>query len=469
MKAWQYEYEKRKKARPVDLEDAEDGWSGFAEMMAEREELLKNFWDSKVPGSKAPEALYIEMIQAWSNRGYDVSEAEKYIEKGLKALEEDDMRELEIISSRIMRELNNAEKLDDHSYWNFENPSEWDDIRSSMSLDNNYNFNSELENNKYITDKDKLYDKILKGWQAQIVGGAYGTALEGYTGEVLNDYYGEKLNYYVAEPETYNDDITFEIAFLKALKENKTNLKAEHIADKWLELIPFGWSAEYFALENLRRGIYPPASGNFNNYFSEWIGAQMRTMVCGFAAPAQPLKAAYYAYLDSSVSHCKNGIYGGIHGAVMTSLAFKLDNAREILKESMKFIPKKSEFYYYLKMAFNRCENSKTAESAWKNIKNEFKKYNWIHTYPNMAAVVIALYFSEDKIDKAFRILANCGYDVDCNAGEVGSILGVLDNHEIDSKWLEPIGGKLKTYLPGYEEIQISELADWTLNNLQYI
>jgi hypothetical protein len=120
-------------------------------------------------------------------------------------------------------------------------------------------------------------------------------------------------------------------------------------------------------------------------------------------------------------------------------------------------------------MAFNRCENSKTAESAWKNIKNEFKKYNWIHTYPNMAAVVIALYFSEDKIDKAFRILANCGYDVDCNAGEIGSILGVLDNHKIDNKWLEPIGGKLKTYLPGYEEIQISELADWTLNNLQFI
>jgi hypothetical protein len=37
MKAWQYEYEKRKKARPVNLEDAEDGWTGFAEMMAERE------------------------------------------------------------------------------------------------------------------------------------------------------------------------------------------------------------------------------------------------------------------------------------------------------------------------------------------------------------------------------------------------------------------------------------------------
>lgn len=464
MKAWQYEYEKRNKARPVNLEDAEEGWSGFAEMMEARDQLLKVFWDSKVPGSKAPEALYIEMIQAWSNRGYDVSEAEKYIEDGLKALRDGNMRELEIISSRIMRELNRAEKIPGHSYWNFENPDNWEDIRSSMTAGNDYNLEEDLASDEYNYDQNILSDKILKGWQAQIVGGAYGTALEGYTGEALNNYYGDKLNYYVAEPETYNDDITFEIAFLKAMRENKVDLKAEHIADKWLELIPFAWSAEYFALENLKRGIYPPDSGNFNNYFSEWIGAQMRTMVCGFAAPGQPLKAAYYAYLDSSVSHSKNGIYGGIHSAVMTSLAFELENAREIIKESMKFIPKNSEFYYYLELTLNRCKEMDTAEAAWNNIKEEFKKYNWIHTYPNMAAVVIALYFSGDKIDRAFRILADCGYDVDCNAGEVGSILGILDNHELGNKWLEPIGGILNTYLPGYEEIKISELVEWTLD-----
>ncbi|MGM0601783.1 MAG: ADP-ribosylglycohydrolase family protein [Bacillota bacterium] len=455
MKAWQYELEKRKNAEPVPLSNAEEGWSGFAEMMEERENLLAMFWQSQVPGSKAPEALFIEMIQAWSNRGYDVSTAEKYIEEGLDALAEGRMRELEIISARIMKELREAPVDDDHSYWRYENPTNWDGIRAAM--------NAEDDPEKIKPGKEKLERKILAGWQGQIAGGAYGTALEGYTGETLEEYYGDKLNYYVSEPDTYNDDITFQIAFLKALSENGSKLEADHIADKWLELIPFGWSAEYFALENLKRGLYPPLSGSFNNFFSEWIGAQMRTMICGFTAPGDPLKAAYYAYLDSSVSHEKNGIYGGIHSAVMTSLAFNYDNTREIVYRAKDYIPAGSEFNHYFKLVLKSCENHQNAAESWNHIKDEFKKYNWIHTYPNMAAVVTALYYSENSFDRALRILAGCGLDVDCNAGEVGSIMGVMNPELITEKWTDPFAGKLKTYLPGYEELTITGLANWTV------
>ncbi len=49
------------------------------------------------------------------------------------------------------------------------------------------------------------------------------------------------------------------------------------VAYKWLELISDGYSAEKTAIENLRRGLLPPESGTTNNYFYDWIGAQMRT------------------------------------------------------------------------------------------------------------------------------------------------------------------------------------------------
>jgi len=467
MKAWQYERKKRDNAQPIALDEAEEGWSGFSKMMKQREEMLKMFWQSRVPGSKAPEALYIEMIQAWSNRGYDVSSAENYIETGLEALENENLRELEIISARVLKELREAPKDEAAEYWKYENPVSWEEVLSSMQIEADYSIQvEEKESRVLLEDREKIFNKILKGWQAQIAGGAYGTALEGYTGEVLNQYYGDSLDFYVAEPETYNDDITFQIAYLKALEENGEDISAADIADKWLELIPFAWSAEYIALENLKRGIYPPESGNFDNFFSEWIGSQMRTMVCGFTAPAQPLKAAYYAYLDSSVSHHTNGIYGGIHSAVMTSLAFKLESGREILSESLKYIPQKSEFYHYLELVLKECEKSSSAAEVWSNVKDEFKKYNWIHVYPNMAAVVISLYFADDDIENAFRILADCGLDIDCNAGEVGSILGVLGNKDLPEKWLEPFGDQLKTYLPGYEEMSIKSLAEWTFNSI---
>ena len=50
-------------------------------------------------------------------------------------------------------------------------------------------------------------------------------------------------------------------------------------------------------------GIYPPESGKFFNYYSDWIGVQMRAMVCGMLAPGQPIEAARLAFTDGIVSH----------------------------------------------------------------------------------------------------------------------------------------------------------------------
>ena len=116
----------------------------------------------------------------------------------------------------------------------------WDEIKAAFR---NIDFT--------VRPAGDITEKVLRGWLGQIAGGAYGTALEGYTGSNLQKTYGNKLNWYVREPETLNDDITFEIAFLKAAEKKGKNISSVDIADMWLQFIPFGWSAEYFALENL--------------------------------------------------------------------------------------------------------------------------------------------------------------------------------------------------------------------------
>jgi len=312
-------------------------------------------------------------------------------------------------------------------------------------------------------DEDRV-ERVYHGWLGQICGGSYGTALEGYTSENLRKAFGEKLSAYVTEPETYNDDITFQIALLSAAEKlgEGEELSSHAIADEWLRLIYFGWSAEYYALENLRRGIYPPESGSFRNAYSEWIGAQMRTMVCGLLAPGDPVKAARLAWLDSRISHTGNGIYAGIHSAAMTSLAFIIDDPRELLRESRNCIPADTLFLHYFDLAMHTAENSVDHIEAWNKIESEIKQYHWIHAVPNMAAVVFSLWFCDSVLTKAFRILGECGLDVDCNAGEVGTILGIMNN-KVPAGWADPIGDMLKTYVPGYEEMSIKELANWTV------
>jgi len=229
-------------------------------------------------------------------------------------------------------------------------------------------------------------------------------------------------------------------------------------------MIPFGWSAEYIALENLKMGIFPPESGIFNNPFQEWIGAQMRCMVHGLLMPGLPEKAAYLAYIDSCISHAGNGLYGGIHSAVLTSLAFTTDDIHRLIELSLEYVPRKSEFEEVLRSVVQWCKNSKSWRDVRNMIENRFVKYNWIHVYPNLCCVIAALWYGEGDFDRTMYIISALGYDVDCNAGEAGTVLGVLNGaNMIPKKWTDPLENTLRTYIDGWKRTEITMLAEATL------
>ncbi|MFY9379156.1 MAG: ADP-ribosylglycohydrolase family protein, partial [Acutalibacteraceae bacterium] len=75
---------------------------------------------------------------------------------------------------------------------------------------------------------------------------------------------------------------------------------------------------------------------------------------------------------------------------------------------------------------------------------------------------VHSLWYCRNDFDKALRILADCGADVDCNAGEVCCAMGAMNPDCIDPRWTEPFNNQLETYLPGFESMEITALARWT-------
>ena len=76
-------------------------------------------------------------------------------------------------------------------------------------------------------------DKTYAGWLAQIIGGAYGTCIEGYTGEAIKRKYNGEVKKYVRKPNTYNDDITYELALLLPYKQHHNNTTTKDIAREW--------------------------------------------------------------------------------------------------------------------------------------------------------------------------------------------------------------------------------------------
>ncbi len=284
-------------------------------------DLLLTFWQSNVPGSNAPpESMIVGAVQSVENMGgRDVSKAEILLEQGFHYLSSDDFIALKALTSEIFYLLDNSPIIENHRFHHYLRPLKWEEI-SKFFPTNKFNLSNKID----------IKDKIHGGWLGQLAGGSMGTKFEGYTHDALEKVFGEQLGKYVGEVSTLNDDVTYEIIFLKTCEEKKKKIFLLWMLQKnWISYIPFGWSAELMALDNIKRGIFPPDSGYFYNPFQEWIGAQMRCMVQGLLSPGDPYKAAKLAFIDSQVSHSGNGIYGGIHAAVLTSLAFVFNDPKK--------------------------------------------------------------------------------------------------------------------------------------------
>lgn len=456
-KAWEWDIELMRNAKPVLLSEEEQTWENAFEQADNDWTRIKLLWGSNVPGSFAPERVMLAAIQSMYNMGYDVTEAEKLIEEAVSAREREDKVTLSRLTARVYRLLNNAPKIEGHPYWDHKIYETWEDYEKAVTF--------KVYKPVSIT-YDALLEKMHAGWMAQIVGAALGTEMEGYFSDAIKETYGE-INNYLRKPNTYNDDITYELAFLHVFNEKGYNITSDDIAEEWVARVPSGWSAEEIALKNIRHGIYPPASGYETNPWREWIGAQMRGAICGMVAPGNPRVAAELAWKDGIVSHHNNGVIGEVFNAILVSLAFVETDVREILRLTIDMIPKDSEYYTVVKFAWEACEKHESYMEAWKVCEERYKEYNWIHAYPNAAAQVVALYFCNNDLDTCLHDICMIGQDSDCNAAQIATVFGVMEGHKaIDKRWSEPIGDDLQTYVRGYENYSIYELAKLTTDSV---
>lgn len=456
MKAWEMASQLYRNAKPVLLDEDEQTWEVMKTVSGFYDQLAGLDWKSNVPGSGAPETIMVAAVQALENRGYIVEDSEELLNEGLKAFDDKDFIRLHQISSLMRKRLLEAKKDPDSPYWKYKYYDNFEEYEKDIQFPRQI---------KLESTNDDFRDKIKAAWLSQLIGAAMGTQLEGYTRENLKEAFGDFDNY-LREPNTYNDDLTFQLAFLEAFNEKGNVLTSEDIALKWIGLVPAGWSAEEFALRNIKQGIFPPESGRWNNPFNEWIGAQMRGAICGMVAPGDPRLAARLAWMDGEVSHANNGILGEVFNAVMVSLAFTEKDTRRILLSAIELIPKDSEYRSVLEFALRSCRNSENWESAMAVCEEKYIRYNWIHSYPNACAEVVALYFGEGDFTKTLKIISQAGVDVDCNAAQIMPIIGIREGTAgIPESYIHEAFLDIKTYMRSPRHLTLEELVDATVKN----
>ena len=309
--------------------------------------------------------------------------------------------------------------------------------------------------------KEEYIEKIYAGWLAKIIGIRAGAPIEGWSYERIKEVYGELDGY----PHEYtrfaaDDDSNGPLVFLRALEDGEGKLELSHTAvgEALLNYAPYehgffwwggyGVSTEHTAYLNLRSGITAPRSGSIiqnGSTIAEQIGGQIFIDTWGLVCPNNPTLAAKYAATAASVTHDGNGIYGGIFIASCIACAFEEKNIRSIIEKGLSYIPNDSEYYLTVKavMAFYDS-NPASWRDCFAYIYGNFgyDKYPGnCHIIPNAAVIILALLYGEGDFDLTINICNMCGWDTDCNVGNVATIMGVIVGLDgIDyMKWRAPI------------------------------
>lgn len=187
------------------------------------------------------------------------------------------------------------------------------------------------------------YNRVFGSWLGRVAGDFVGAPVEGRPYEVILDKYGDITDY--PEPidlNHVNDDEMYEIVALLAMEKYGINLTAQQIGQEWLNLLSREdniFTAEKIAYDNLKAGILPPKSGILNNFYYDFIGAQMRADIWGQITPGCPEIAKEYAEIDGCISHAGVGIEGEVFLAVLISQAFFESDIRKNINDALKYIP----------------------------------------------------------------------------------------------------------------------------------
>lgn len=259
-----------------------------------------------------------------------------------------------------------------------------------------------------------------------------------------------------------DDDLNYPLLNLALLERHGRDFSTEDVARAWLNDLPAGrvFTAERIAYRNLLDGVEPGHAGRVRNPFREWIGALIRTDVYGWAAPGHPREAARMAWTDARLSHTRNGVYGAMWAAALTSASLVCSGVDEVLAAGLGVIPEGSDLARAVIRGAEIGRSGRGLDAELDMLHAEFGSLHWVHTVNNAASIAYALAASEGEFSRAAPAAVMLGWDTDSAGATVGSIAGALGGTAaLESRWVDPLDNRIATSLPGMHNASIGSLA----------
>lgn len=304
--------------------------------------------------------------------------------------------------------------------------------------------------------QEYLY-KTYSSWLGKVIGVRLGAQSEYWPYEKIRSELKDK-HFYPVDFGVFaaDDDINGPLFFVRSLLE-KVDLTCEDMGNTLLNYIQnhsgfFWWggagiSSENTAFNNLKKGIKAPESGSIElngKIIAEQIGGQIFSDCWGYVSGYDPILAMDLASKASSVTHDGDGIEGGKFVAAAITLAYQCDDIYDVVIDALALLDHDSH-YYKVMMDIVRFYNEYPIdiEKCHQYIRDNYgyDKYEGVcHIIPNSCLMIMSMLYGNNDFSKTLESLNYCGWDTDCNCGNVGSIMGALVGvNNIDERWITPI------------------------------
>ena len=291
-------------------------------------------------------------------------------------------------------------------------------------------------------------ERVYAGVLGKVIGVYLGRPFEGWSYERIQQQLGD-IEYYVhwnldVPLIVTDDDIAGTFTFIRALEDHGTNpdIGAKEIGESWLNYLikersvlwwgGLGQSTEHTAYLRLANGIDAPLSGSMEmngQVVAEQIGAQIFIDGWAMVAPGDPDQAVKFADAAARVSHDGEAVYGAKVLTAMESMAFVESDIQKLIDIGLSYIPADS----VIATMISDLREWHAKEKDWRATREMlaanygYDKYGGnCHMVPNHGLIIHSLLHGEGDFSQTLKIVNTCGWDTDCNSGNVGCLMGIL-------------------------------------------
>jgi ADP-ribosylglycohydrolase len=289
----------------------------------------------------------------------------------------------------------------------------------------------------YFNEKE-LWDKIYACWIGKSIGGTLGAPFEGR--KELLDVKG--FNSPPGKPLP-NDDLDLQLVWLRALENyGPLGVNERVLGEYWINYIPPNWNEYGIGKNNMKAGLLPPLSGDYNNAWKHSNGAWIRSEVWACCTPGRPDLVTKYAYYDACVDHgTGEGTYAELFTATVESAAFVEKDPEKLIAIGLSYIPENCRVARSVKIVLDGYHNKLDWKTVREQVLKDSEDLGWFQAPGNVAFTVLGWLYGGGDFKKSILIAVSCGDDTDCTGATLGSILGITGGYgNIPKDWIAYVG-----------------------------